>query len=435
MKKFLFCIPSCFQHAKMTRRIIYGRLKAAVSSGSTKEVRSLLSRANIDDIHGYFCKELPAELESVCVRCEALLMESMRYRYSRMVKLLLEHGACPPAEICATQYRYGRRVKPTSLKLAVESGSVDDVRKLLLSAGADVNMQPRICANVHNRLFSACSDCDSPLMAAVRRRNVAMMRLLITHGANVSAKIQADSPDGSGKTALLVAAETGDEQVITELVTSGADVNQSLALQETTVLHHFCDNDQIAQLLLRLGADPKAGSALGVSVFWQVLRRGCVDSQYSLDSVLRTLRILLPNTSDLGDYLKLNRAMLWLKTECVMLLLQQGARIKYNDMFLVFSPQCVRKQHSEEFIDLLRAADTDFSGVRQRIASLDRKKWEVLNLDVLEEKLSQPLTLQTSCVISVRRLLLSISGVELWPRIDELPLPTIIKDRVKLILW
>ena len=205
----------------MARRIIYSELKAAVSSGSTDEVIKLLRvRANIDDIHGYFCEELPGEHAAACVSCEALLMESLRHGYSYMVIRLLVHGAYPPAEMCASQYRYGRRVKPTSIKLAVESGcSVDDVRKLLL-AGADVNCKPRICVNMYSH-YNDCPDCDSPLMAAVRREDVAMTRLLIAHGANVSEKIH--SYDESSKTALLVAAETGDEQVITELVTSGAD--------------------------------------------------------------------------------------------------------------------------------------------------------------------------------------------------------------------
>ena len=63
------------------------------------------------------------------------------------------------------------------------------------------------------------------------------------------------------------------------------------------------------------------------------------------------------HTRDLGEYLELNRAMLWLTTECVMLLLQHGARINYGHMFLVLSPKRVRKQHNEEYIELLRAAD------------------------------------------------------------------------------
>ena len=133
--------------------------------------------------------------------------------------------------------------------------------------------------------------------------------------------------------------------------------------------------------------------------------------------------------------------MLKLQSECTMLILQHGARIDYSRLFLAKSPDDLRdtwinlKQHSEEFIEFLRAADTNFSGVRQRIASLDRNEWEVRNLDVLEAKLSQPLTLQTSCVISVRRRLRSIRDFGMWARIDTMPLPTIIRNRLKLIVW
>ena len=92
------------------------------------------------------------------------------------------------------------------------------------------------------------------------------------------------------------------------------------------------------------------------------------------------------------------------------------------------------KQHSERFIELLRAADTDFSGVRQRIASVDKDEWAPLNLDVLDWKLSQPLTLQTSCVISVRRQLRSVSDVGMWTRVDKLFLSPNVKENLKLIL-
>ena len=65
---------------------------------------------------------------------------------------------------------------------------------------------------------------------------------------------------------------------------------------------------------------------------------------------------------------------------------------------------------------------------------LDRTEWKLLNLDVLEDKLSQPLTLQTSCVINVRRQLHRVSDVGMWPRIDALPLPATIRDLLKLIV-
>ena len=84
---------------------------------------------------------------------------------------------------------------------------------------------------------------------------------------------------------------------------------------------------------------------------------------------------------------------------------------------------------------MLRAADTDFSGVRQRIASVDKDEWAPLNLAVLDQKLSQPLTLQAWCVISIRRQLWSVSNFKIWANIEKLPLPTVIKYRLKLERW
>ena len=172
-----------------------------------------------------------------------------------------------------------------------------------------------------------------------------------------------------------------------------------------------------------------------------MLKRGCVRSLYCLDSVLQSLHLLLPATPNLESHFQWRGAFLRLPTECTKLVLQHGARIDYSDSFLEISPICFeiqcrkQKQHSEEFIKFLRAADTNFSCVPERIASLDRTEWKLLNLDVLEDKLSQPLTLQTSCVISVRRRLRSISDVRMWARIDALPLPTALRDRLKLLVW
>ena len=270
----------------------YKKLKAAMVCGSESKVRELLSRAAFDDIHGYFCDKVPRHA-AACVSCEELLTPPLRQRDTRLIKLLLEHGTYPSAEICASQYRYGRRDKPsTSLKRAVESGSVDDVRKLL-SAGADVNAHPRICVKTQYRFDHECTDCDTPLMAAVRRDDVAMMRLLIAHGASVSEIIHSDAALVSYKSALLVAGASGNEEVITELVTSGVDVNQSLG-GRGTVLHHYPHHDKLMNILVRLGADPNAEDDYGNSVFWIVLCRGRVHNADDIDLVLQSLRHLLP---------------------------------------------------------------------------------------------------------------------------------------------
>ena len=418
----------------MSRRIFYNAIKRAVTTGSQDDVTSLLERISIEDIHGCLCEELLAEPPTArCAKCEHLF--SLRQRDTGMARLLMEQGAYPPLDVCSSPYRYSDKAS-TPLKLAIDSGSIDDVRKLL-AQGADVNFHPRVCLKNRGQFDDDCTDCDSPLIAAVRRRDVTMIRLLLTHGASVCEAIRADAAGGSSKTALLVAAGTGDRKVIRELVKAGADVNQSLG-PRSTVLHHFCKDDSLVNLLVRLGADPNARAERGGTVFWQVLLRGLANGRSNLRVVLQSLRLLLPKTRNLDEYLQSTGAVHWLYPACTMLLLQHGARIDYSKVFLAEESPAYwsnQAQHSEQFIQLLRAADTDFSGVRQRIASLDRKKWEVLNLDVLEEKLSQPLTLQTSCVISMRRHLRSISDVGLWAKIDALPLPKLMKNRLKLIVW
>ena len=432
----------------MTGSALYNRLMLNVESGSTDSVRLVFSRQRVQDIHARICRSVPARATS-CGNCEALLSEPLRRRQIPMVRLLLENGAYPSAEICASDYRYGGNRVSTPLKRAVESGSIDDVRQLLTSrtgSADDINWHPSICIKrkKSNTNLKTCSDCDTPLMAAVRREDVAMIRLLIAHGASVSEAIHSDDECVLDKTALHLAARTGNEEVMTELVTSGsADVNQVLGLNGT-VCHEYWENDKVANILVRLGADPNSSPEIGISVFCRVLHRGDVYRTQRLDLVLQSLHLLLPATRNLDHYLQENRAAFLLNINCTMLVLQHGARIDYSDVFLTESAQWRRmfgdkcryiKKHSEQFIDLLRAADTDFSGVRQRIASVDRKKWKVLNLPVLEDKLSQPLTLQASCVISVRRRLLSISDVQLWARIDALTLPATIRDLLKLIVW
>ena len=166
----------------------------------------------------------------------------------------------------------------------------------------------------------------------------------------------------------------------------------------------------------------------------------CDESE--LPSALKSLQTLMPATRDL-DAIVNDPSSITSTTDipCMTILLQHGARINYAQAYLTglfewAADMHLHSNHSEAFIELLRAADTDFSGVRQRIASVDKNEWPTLNLAVLDQKLSQPLTLQTLCVIRVRRQLRSAKDCGLWARIEELPaLPTLIKDRLKLRTW
>ena len=194
-------IGTFFDINTMTRLVVYNSLKLAVESGSTENVSEWLKQHTCSvrhDIHAYFCKqeEAPAHATS-CGNCEALLSEPLRRQQISMIRLLLGSGVFLSAEICASDCPYGDGDRSsTPLKRAVETGSLDDVRQLLTSQGAeaadDVNIHPSVCIK-HNmqRHWKTCSDCDSPLMAAVRRQDVAMMRLLLAHGAKLSTAVNA----------------------------------------------------------------------------------------------------------------------------------------------------------------------------------------------------------------------------------------------------
>ena len=249
----------------------------------------------------------------------------------------------------------------------MQSGSLDDVRQLLTSheGAEDVNWHPRFCVQGQPYITRICTDCDTPLMAAVRREDIAMMRLLIAHGANVAEEIHGDF-DGicflTCKTALLVALYTENEEVITELVTSGADVNQSLG-RVGTVVHRCFDHNLNAPILAQFGADPNLTDDFGNTVVSLIIFR-CHDlhgdSKWS--SAYESLRALLPATRDLNTIVQKNRKLVpgsltpHMDIQCVTLFLQHGARINYCQMYMTGSPewaselQKYRKQHRERFI-------------------------------------------------------------------------------------
>ena len=244
------------------------------------------------------------------------------------------------------------------------------------------------------------------------------------------------------KTALSVAVYYENKEIITELVTSaGADVNQSLGAAGT-VLH--AASDDLVPHLLQLGADPHAtggrtDTALGHSlrIFVDVTtNRGLsltLGHEREPQSALRKINILLFVTGNLDAILEEGLRALrgeTLDTECVTLFLQHGARISYRQLCraMFYRP---RLQRCERFIELLLAADTDFSVARFDKYGLNSPP----NLTVLFQKLSKPMTLQAWCVISVRRQLRSVSDRGMWARIEKLPLPSIITDQLKLIVW
>ena len=317
----------------------YNKIKTVLSSDRIDpvDVCMILQDGSHYDIHAYFCKELP-ERPAVCSRCEALLKVPLQREEHIILQRLLRHGAYPSEDICAAGYRYNH-LRAVPLKVAVQSRSLDHVRQLLSQGAADdVNAHPRFCVGYDPSLLRTCADCDTPLMAAVRREDIAMMRLLIAHGASVSEEVHGyygwrpREAHCSRKTALLVALHTENEEVITELMTSGADVNQSLG-PIGTALHFTYEQDSVVRLLIKIGANPNATNATGRTALSVVLSR-CVYQYYNYPKenspTRKTLRTLLPVTRDLDAALQKAEWLILpvINNDSMTLFLQHGATIQ-----------------------------------------------------------------------------------------------------------
>lgn len=104
------------------------------------------------------------------------------------------------------------------MQLAVRVDSLVAAKTLCMLTKVDVNTAHPLIGGV-------------PLTTAVRCRNLAMIRLLVDQGANVNAMNE------DGTSALLVACNLGDLEIVTTLLSAGADVNYSNPRDNCTPLY------------------------------------------------------------------------------------------------------------------------------------------------------------------------------------------------------
>lgn len=94
----------------------------------------------------------------------------------------------------------------------------------------------------------------TPLMWAVQGRRAQSVQFLLDRGADVTVA------DHLGRTALHLAAEAGDADIVRRLVDAGANINQLSAAQASPlVIAVKGKHDEVVALLLREGADVEDG--------------------------------------------------------------------------------------------------------------------------------------------------------------------------------
>jgi len=128
------------------------------------------------------------------------LFEAIEQQNSKIVHLLLEHGAFPNA------LNYDKK---TPMWIAAQMGNPEIV-EALFEKQADIEARCIVGVDPKNT--------STPLMIAAQSRHSAVVNFLVQKKANISAC------DKYGKTALMYPAEQGHNHVVLSLIASGANI-------------------------------------------------------------------------------------------------------------------------------------------------------------------------------------------------------------------
>ena len=136
---------------------------------------------------------------------------------------------------------YGSR--ETALMTAAGGGNIETVR-LLVERGADVNAKS--------------VEGGTALLVAIEQHNEDVVDCLLAHGANANDKLSSEP----GLTALCMAAQRGYLRILKALLDAGADPEKRAGDGSTALVNAaFKGHDDIARELIMAGADKRARSA------------------------------------------------------------------------------------------------------------------------------------------------------------------------------
>ena len=274
------------------------------------------------------------------------------------------------------------------------------LRVLVYSAGADVNIQLN-SSGWRNQNYS-------PLHVAIKGGHCDVIKPLLDAGADV------EIPEATGKTGLFLACEEGHVDIVKTLLDHGADPNSTTNNLGQTPLFSalYCGLHQIHKRMKRL----KNATAQGFLKY---------DSH---SFVVEILGLLLRygarhDLLDNSGYTACDYSIIVGQVNTTCVLLQHGAAVskhtfscntdKWDDLTICK----ILLLHSRDFVPLVRRTLARMpSGVRSQISG----------------DLGRPPSLSRLCRCKIRHLIQSKTSVSLFPYIDSLPVPNVLKKFLKL---
>ncbi|XP_041358733.1 ankyrin-3-like isoform X2 [Gigantopelta aegis] len=352
----------------------------AVDNKNVTMVECLLSRPGIQI---NVAREQPGNKEGA-------LHKACSTGLSEIVQLLLCHGS----DVNATDER-----NITPLYLACQNGYTNIVN-VLLTAGADVNIQ-RNCFGWKNQKYS-------PLHVSIKGGHCDIVKALLAAGADI------ETQEATGKTGLFLACKEGHADIVKTLLDHGADPNVKTNNLGQTPL--FCALHSGLYQIQKRVKQLKKSSAQGFLKY---------DSH---SFVVEILGLLLQygarhDLLDNSGYTACDYSIMLGQVDTTCILLQHGATITKDcyscntnrwDDFTICK---ILLLHSRDFVPLIkRNLDRVSPGVRTQVS----------------DDLMRPPSLSRLCRYRIRNLIHAKTSVSLFPNIDILPVPNVLKKYLKL---
>ena len=244
---FVYFTVRAFRQARVARGSAFRTIEPARFTAPTlqsilktraQKIRRASGRRWWSLTHRDYIKRLPAP--------DRALFESVVHGVTQNVEVFLKRGADPNLRLI-----YGMPL----IAFCASLGRNEAVR-VLLDAGADIN------AGTPSLGFNA-------LLSAADKGNLALVRLLIGHGADIEARIS------SGATPLMLAARNGHADVVALLLENGARKDTANAKGVTALIFaSIYGHPGAAETLLDAGADPSVKTAIGRTALDYAKKKG-----------------------------------------------------------------------------------------------------------------------------------------------------------------